>query len=478
MNEQSPESDSLYAAREPVFPKRVKGKFRTLKWWIMGITLGVYYLVPWIRWDRGPNLPDQAVLVDLANRRFFMFWIEIWPHEFYFVAGLLIMAGLGLFLFTSALGRVWCGYACPQTVWTDLFILVERWIEGDRNARVRLWKQKMNARKLRLNLTKWAVWLLISVMTGGAWIFYFSDAPTLLVNVFTGQAPFVAYGTIAVLTATTFVFGGFMREQICTYACPWPRIQAAMFDEDTLTVGYREWRGEPRGKLRRKQPENAEPKGDCIDCLACVAVCPVGIDIRDGQQLECITCALCIDACDEMMVKVGKPTGLIGYMAVKDEELERSGHPPRSLWKHIFRPRTLLYTAIWAAVGLGLLVALFIRSDISFSVAPVRNPTFVMMSDGSVRNTYDLRLSNMGGEDRQFVISAVSDYPLDIDIQGVEGTLIDAKADDTTQLRMFLTAPYGSEAASIPASDVTIRVEQVNGTSKASAGTVFNGTGE
>ena len=218
------DTPSLFAAHEPVFSRRVKGRFRNLKWVIMAVTLGIYYLLPWIRWDRGPELPDQAVLVDLAGRRFFFFWIEIWPHEFYFVAGLLIMAGLGLFLFTSVLGRVWCGYACPQTVWTDLFILTERWVEGDRNARVRLWNAPWDARKLRLRLTKWTIWLAIAVGTGGAWIFYFADAPTLLRDFATGQAHPVAYATVATLTATTFLFGGFFREQICI---PGPRLNAS-----------------------------------------------------------------------------------------------------------------------------------------------------------------------------------------------------------------------------------------------------------
>ena len=344
----------LFAAQEPIFPRRVSGFFRTFKWWIMAFTLGIYYLTPWVRWDRGPALSDQAVLVDLANRRFYFFWIEIWPHEFYFVAGLLIMAGLGLFLFTSALGRVWCGYACPQTVWTDLFILVERWIEGDRNARVRLWKSKWDLKKWRLRLTKWAVWLMIAVATGGAWVFYFTDAPTLARNLIAGTAHPVAYSTIAVLTATTFIFGGFMREQVCIYMCPWPRIQGAMMDNDTLTVGYRKWRGEPRGKKRE------EGAGDCIDCMACVNVCPMGIDIRNGQQMECITCALCIDACDDVMEQIGKPRGLIDYLALADEPAERAGKPPRPIWQHILRPRTILYTTLWSLIGFGLVFALFI----------------------------------------------------------------------------------------------------------------------
>ncbi|MBF9035295.1 cytochrome c oxidase accessory protein CcoG, partial [Rhodobacterales bacterium HKCCE2091] len=250
MSDSQPQS--LYAAREPIFPRRVSGTFRTLKWRIMAITLAIYYVTPWLRWNRGPDLPDQAVLVDLANRRFYFFFVEIWSHEFYFVAGLLIMAGLGLFLFTSALGRVWCGYTCPQTVWTDLFLLVERWIEGDRNARVRLHRAPWDWHKWRLRVSKWAVWMLISVATGGAWVFYFTDAPTLARDLVTFDAPYVAYATIGILTATTFIFGGFMREQVCIYMCPWPRIQGAMMDEKTLTVAYRDWRGEPRthGKKR------------------------------------------------------------------------------------------------------------------------------------------------------------------------------------------------------------------------------------
>ncbi|MCK4712322.1 MAG: cytochrome c oxidase accessory protein CcoG, partial [Marinosulfonomonas sp.] len=386
MSNTEKEAPKLYAAREPVFPRKVKGKFRSLKWWLMIVTLGIYYLSPWIRWDRGPNLPDQAILLNLAGRRFYFFTIEIWPHEFYFIAGLLIMAGLGLFLFTSALGRVWCGYTCPQTIWTDLFILTERWIEGDRNARVRLWESRWDMKKWRLRLTKWFVWLLIGVSTGGAWVFYFADAPTLLVQLLTFSAHPAAYMTVLILTITTVLFGGFAREQICIYMCPWPRIQAAMMDEETLTVGYRDWRGEPRGKGRKGA--NADRLGDCIDCMACVNVCPAGIDIRDGQQLECITCALCIDACDEIMEKIGKPRGLIDYLAFTDEPAERAGMAPRSLWYHIMRPRTIMYTTLWSLVGVGLVVALFVRPEIDMSISPIRNPTFVTLTDGTIRNTY------------------------------------------------------------------------------------------
>ncbi len=470
-----PETESLYAAREPIFPRRVSGRFRNIKWWLMGLTLGIYYLLPWLRWDRGPNLSDQAVLLDMANRRFFFFWIEIWPHEFYFIAGLLIMAGLGLFLFTSALGRVWCGYACPQTVWTDLFILVERWVEGDRNARIRLLKARWDFRKWRLRLTKWLLWLLIGMATGGAWVFYFADAPTLARELVTGQAHSIAYLFIAGLTLTTFVFGGFMREQICIYACPWPRIQAAMMDEETLVVGYREWRGEPRGKGKRRAGET--PLGDCIDCMACVNVCPTGIDIRDGQQLECITCALCIDACDDVMAKIGKPRGLIDYLAISDIEREQAGEAPRPAWRHVFRPRTMLYTALWATVGLALVVALVIRTDVGVAVSPVRNPTFVVLSDGSVRNTYDLRIRNMKPDDTVFEISAEAAEPVAVRIEGVEGTSVLTDADQSTKFRLYLTSPAGSEMATSDSTTVRIWIKDAKSGSSAFADTIFNGRG-
>ncbi len=463
----------LYAAREPVFPKRVSGKFRNLKWYLMAFTLGIYYLTPLIRWDRGPNLPDQAVLIDLANRRFFFFMIEIWPHEFYFVAGLLIMAGLGLFLFTSAFGRVWCGYACPQTVWTDLFILVERWIEGDRNARLRLHRQeKWDLRKIRLRITKYLSWVIIGAATGGAWVFYFADAPTLAVDLVQGTAHPVAYTTIAVLTGTTIFFGAIAREQICIYACPWPRIQAAMMDEDTITVAYREWRGEPRGKGKRTTDTEL---GDCIDCMACVNVCPMGIDIRDGQQLECITCALCIDACDEMMEKVGKPRGLIDYMALSDEAAERAGGAPENIWKHIFRPRTVLYTALWSLVGIGLVVALFMRSDIDLTVAPVRNPTFVTLSDGTIRNTYEVRLRNKHGEARPFQISVTGDDTLQVRLEGVEGNVVEVPADEMRLQRVYVLAPPESDAAHSERTDFRIWVEDTTNADRVYKDTVFNG---
>ncbi|XDZ65906.1 cytochrome c oxidase accessory protein CcoG [Alphaproteobacteria bacterium LSUCC0684] len=465
---------SLYAAREPVFPRRVKGRFRTLKWWIMGVTLGIYYLTPWIRFDRGPDMPDQAVLVDLAGRRFFMFWIEIWPHEFYFVAGLLIMAGIGLFLFTSALGRVWCGYACPQTVWTDLFILVERWIDGDRNARIRLWSRKWDPGKIAKRLFKWSLWLLIGMLTGGAWVFYFADAPSLAASLWAGTAPPVAWASIGVLTATTFVFGGFMREQVCTYMCPWPRIQAAMMDEDTLTIGYRSWRGEPRARHQRRM--DAEAHGDCIDCNACFNVCPMGIDIRDGQQLQCITCALCIDACDDVMRRLGRPRGLIDYMALSDEANERAGGKPRPAWRHIFRPRTILYTVIWSLIGVALVYGLFIRSDLEFSVAPVRNPVFVTLADGTIRNIYELRLRNKSPEVKSFIIGIDSEFSdLKLSLGDKLQPSVTVMADSTYLQRVYVLAEPKSRPALTATTPITFWVADKDGGRTYHVKSVFNG---
>ena len=459
----------LYEARKKIFPKRADGRFRRFKWIVMLITLGIYYLTPWIRWDRGPFAPDQAVLVDLAHRRFYFFFIEIWPQEFFFVAGLLVMAGFGLFLVTSAVGRAWCGYTCPQTVWVDLFLVVERFIEGDRNARMKLDAGPWTLAKIWKRVVKHAIWLVIGVATGGAWIFYFADAPTLGFDFLTGSAPAVAYITVAILTATTYVFGGLMREQVCTYMCPWPRIQGAMLDENSLTVTYNDWRGEPRSRHSKKAAAAGQSVGDCVDCNACVAVCPMGIDIRDGQQLECITCALCIDACDSVMDKLGRERGLIAYATLNEYNdnmalATANGTMPITPanvrradgsfvptirhfdWKVLIRPRTMLYLGVWAAVGVALLVALMARDRLEVNVVPDRNPLYVLESDGSIRNGYTVRLLNMIPEPRTITLSldgmpeAVMRIP---ELSGVDARVfqIDVKPDEATAVKVFVTLP-------------------------------------
>jgi cytochrome c oxidase accessory protein FixG len=442
---------SLYAKRQPVYPKAVDGRFRRLKWLVMAVTLAFYYATPWLRWNRGPYAPDQAVLVDFANRRFYFGPIEIWPHEFYYVAGLLIMAGVGLFLLTSVVGRAWCGYACPQTVWTDLFQHIERFTDGDRNAQIRLASAPWSAGKAVRRAVKYAIFLAVSVATGGAWIFYFADAPTLARDFIAGDASYVACATVGVLTATTFVFGGFMREQVCIYMCPWPRIQTAMLDEKSLIVTYKDWRGEPRGKGRREATLADLGLGDCIDCNACVAVCPTGIDIRDGPQVGCITCALCIDACDKVMGKIGKPRGLIDYATLEDCRVEASGGTAKPLLKTIFRPRTLVYFTLWAAVGIAMLLAVIDRSRLTISAQHQRNPSYVQLSDGHVRNGFTVKIRNMEARPREMEVS-ISDLPgavmwTDGGSREMAGTRVrtSVPADALAKLPIFVAAPGAGE---------------------------------
>ncbi len=447
----APPRQKLYEKRKAVHNKRIDGPFRRFKWLIMLVTLGIYYVTPWIRWDRGPYTPDQAVLIDLANRRFYMFDIEIWPHEFYFVAGMLIMAGIGLFLVTSAVGRAWCGYACPQTVWTDVFQHIDRFFDGDRNARIRLDKAPWGVKKTARRLGKWAVYLLIAFWTGGAWIMYFADAPTLVYEFWRGEAAPVAYATVAILTGTTFWLGGFMREQVCIYMCPWPRIQTAMIDEKSLIVTYKDWRGEQRGSLK-KAAKDPEKYGDCVDCLQCVAVCPTGVDIREGQQIGCITCGLCIDACDRVMKDVGRTRGLIDYATMEQCEAEAKGAAPVPAWKTLMHPRTFIYFGIWGAIGVAMLFALGTRSHTDLTVSPDRNPPYMLMKDGSVRNAYTLRLRNMEARPRDMEIalvgmpeSAVMWTDRMAREDAAQSLTVTVPADETRVVRAYVVVPAGTD---------------------------------
>jgi cytochrome c oxidase accessory protein FixG len=435
----SKETRALYKKREQIYPKLAQGFFRNLKWAAMIVLLAIYYVTPWLRWDRGVGRPDQAVLIDFEGRRFYFFFIELWPQEVYYITGLLILAAFGIFLSSALFGRVWCGYACPQTVWTDLYIYVERMIEGDRNARMRLDKAPMSVGKATKKLSKHAIWLLIAALTGGAWVFYFADAPTLFFDIFAGRADVTAYISIGLLTFTTYALAGTMREQVCTYMCPWPRIQAAMMDKDALSVTYRVDRGEPRSP--HKKGESWDGRGDCIDCSQCVAVCPQGIDIRDGDQLECINCALCIDACDDIMRKVGRPTGLIAYDSYANETRRAQGKVAKI---RLLRPRTILYGALFALVGLLMVYGLATRQTLDLNVIRDRSPPFVRLADGSFRNDYALKLINMTAADRR----------VSIEVSGLDGARLSAPAlesngaivagagaDSVTNVRMHVVAP-------------------------------------
>jgi cytochrome c oxidase accessory protein FixG len=338
---------------------------------------------------------------------------------------------------TALFGRVWCGYACPQTVWTDLFIAVERLFEGDRNKRILLDRAPMSFNKAWRKGAKHTVWVLIAAATGGAWILYFHDAFELLRDFFTGQAPLTAYLFCAVLTFTTYSLAGLMREQVCIYMCPWPRIQAALTDRESLNVTYRTDRGEPRG--RHKKGESWEGRGDCIDCKACVAACPMGIDIRDGAQLECIGCALCIDACDDIMDKISRPRGLIAYDTDDNVTRRSQGEKPRFSF---IRPRIVLYVVLVIGVSALMMLGLNTRDELGLHADRDRNPNFVVLTDGSVRNTYTINVQNKTYDTRFLRLDVAGDPALQVQVLGVRGEAVLEIGPDRTRLfQVFLTLP-------------------------------------
>ena len=375
-----------------VYPKAVSGKVRSLKWAVLVLCLGIYYIVPWLRWDRGIGEPNQAILLDIYDRRFYFFNLEFWPQDIYYLTGLLILAALGLFLVTSLFGRVWCGFACPQTVWTDLYMLVERQIEGDRNERMRRDASKLTLDTAWRKVAKHAVWLAIAFWTGGAWIMYFLDAPSIVHRFWTGDAGTAVYGFTFLFTASTYLLAGWAREQVCTFMCPWPRFQSAMLDEQSFIVTYQSWRGEKRGHLKaQRNNPTGEAYGDCIDCGGCVTACPTGIDIRDGIQLPCIGCGLCIDACDTAMKKVNRPTGLIAWDTLERQAAIAKGiHLPA----HLLRPRTIIYLSAMSVAITVMVIAMSNRATINLSVLQDRAPLFVRIADGSIRNGYTIKVTN------------------------------------------------------------------------------------
>ncbi|MGL5116457.1 MAG: cytochrome c oxidase accessory protein CcoG [Beijerinckiaceae bacterium] len=449
----------FFAPSPKVYPQGVSGRFRKIKWIILAVTLGIYYFLPFVRWDRGPNLPNQAVLVDFERSRFYFFFIELWPHEVYYFTGLLILAAVTLFLTNAVAGRIWCGYTCPQTVWSDLFLQIERLIEGDRRERMKRDAAPWGARTWSLKLAKHAAWLMVAWWTGGAWVLYFSDAPTLVMSLANGTAPFSAYLWIGILTFTTYALAGHLREQVCLYMCPWPRIQAALTDEHALNVSYRHDRGEQRMSLKeaRKVEADGGEAGDCIDCFQCVAVCPTGVDIRDGSQIGCIQCGLCIDACDTVMAKVNRPTGLIGYDTDDAIAARAAGKMPVY---RLLRPRTILYAAILALVGGIMLYALTTRATATLGVLHERTPQFVVLRDGAIRNAYTVRIGNKRPEARSLVL-AVDGLP-DARIEAVGVTpaadgrlVVEVGPDQTREVRLFVTTP----AVALPATATLIWIK-------------------
>lgn len=471
----------LFVNRPQIYPADVHGKWRNIKWGMLIVLLAIYYITPWIRWDRGPGIPDQAVLADMAGRRLYFFWIEIWPQEVYYLTGLLIMAAVGLFLVTSMAGRIWCAYGCWQTVWTDLFMWIERKIEGPRNDRIRLDKGPMTFDKFKKKTLKHAAWIVVSVLTGGAWVFYFNDAPTLMRDIVNFQVSPTVLGFVALFGGFCYLLAGFGREQVCIYVCPWRSFQSAMVDEDTFLVTYEAWRGDGRAPLRKSQTweeRKAEGLGDCIDCKMCLHVCPTGTDIRKGQQISCIGCGLCIDACNDVMRHVGRPENLIRFDTISNQMSAQAGGEPVV---KLIRPRTIIYSLILLTVASAMLVSLMMRPKLDVSVLRDRAPLYVTLSDGTVQNAYTVKILNKRHGVKSYAVTfdglpasaalavANADASM-IDPSGKSLTL-SAEADSVATYRVFARVPAADvKSGSI---DVTIRATEKESGEVGSHGSVF-----
>ena len=441
-----------FEEQKKIYPKATKGKFRLLKWLIMLIAFVVYYGTPWLRYDRGPNVPNQAVLIDMVGSKAYLFGIEIWRQEIYYITGILIFAAVALFLITSLLGRVWCGYFCFQTIWTDLFIAVEQLVQGDRNKRIKLDKGPWTFEKISKKFITHFLWIMIGIATGGAWVFYFNDAPTLWENLLQGDISTPVLVWVLALTASTYLMAGFAREQVCTYMCPYARFQSAMFDNKTVIIGYDKQAGEPRGHFKKQPGVTPQDKGQgyCVECTACVQVCPMGIDIRDGLQMECIACGLCIDACDDVMKKMEFPAKLIRYDIHENFE---KGTPEKITAKTFLRGRFFYYSAILGVIGGIMVYGLMNRTQTELHVFQQRNPVYVTLSDGTIRNGYIIKLLNKTHHDRHFSLKVTGLKAFNISM----GTLLTDKAlqdlevlaDSSGQFRIFITAPNQEQARSL-----------------------------
>lgn len=397
----------LYQKRVPIFPRSVKGKFRNFKWAVLAVSYTLIFGLPWLPWARH-DAPSQAVLFDLPGRRFFLFDLVVYPQDIFWLALLLFIAAVALFFVTGLVGRAFCGYFCFQTLWTDAFMAIERLVQGERPARIRLHKQPWNAEKLsKLGLTHF-LWLLVAFGTGVTFILYFSYAPQMLRSFFTGGAPFVAYFTVLIVAATTYIAAGLAREQVCFFMCPYSRFQGVMYDPETLAVAYDRKRGEgtlgrivPKAGFRTLEERHAKGYGDCIDCGYCAQVCPAGIDIRNGLQYQCISCGLCIDACNNIMDSVGYPRGLIRYDSEANLATSQPA-PPRLHWKRL---RIIGYGAALAIMTGYLVYSIGSRTSHEETVQQVRQPLYVILSDGEVRNRYQIRITNKAAQDESYLIS-------------------------------------------------------------------------
>jgi cytochrome c oxidase accessory protein FixG len=419
-------------------PRAVDGVFRRLKTRAAVILLAWWHLAPFLRWDRGEGAPDQAILIDMAGRRAYCFFIEIWPQEVYYLTGMLLLAGVTLFLISALAGRVWCGFGCWQTVYTDLFVGVERLVIGDRARRLEFARAPASPAKLARLAVINLIWLALSAACGIAFVLYFGDAFRTLADIFTGRADAVTILFIGLVGGFCFLLAGYARERVCVYMCPYARIQSAMFDEHSLIVSYEAWRGEPRAHAGAGH--DFAGRGHCVDCGACVQSCPTGTDIRFGNQLSCIGCALCVDACDSVMDRFGLPRGLVSYDSAANLTARAQGETPR---QRLWRPRTLIYGALLVAVGGAMLVSLLLRPATEASVLHERTPLFTELKDGGLRNGYVYKILNRSRERREYRLSLEGVAGAVYGVAGTGSALI-AAPDSVATYRIYVTAPAGA----------------------------------
>lgn len=394
---------SLYAKRQKIYPREVHGLFAALRTMGVSTLLGLYYLVPWLQWDG-----RQAVLFDLPERKFYIVNLVFWPQDFFYLALLLIVAALGLFFVTALAGRVWCGFACPQTVWTEAFLWIERKVEGSRPQQMKLDKQPNSFRKIRIKVTKHFLWITFSIFTGITFVGYFSPLRELAVNFLSfDNGPWEAFW-IYFYALATYGNAGWLREQVCLYMCPYARFQSAMFDSDTMIISFDESRGLPKGPRKKTLDKVDAGLGDCIDCTICVQVCPTGIDIRDGLQYQCIGCAACIDACDDVMDKMGYEKGLIRYTTENALQGQTA---------HVIRPRMIVYALILIGITVGTFYSIFMRSPIGMDVIRDRNSLYRETNDGLIENVYIIKLLNMDKRDHTYnlAVEGLAELKLKID---------------------------------------------------------------
>lgn len=451
----------LYESRQKIHPRVIKGAFRQIKTRLMWAFLVLYHFSPWLPWDRGAGKPDQAILFDISGKRIYLFDLEIWPQDIYILTGLMVLAAVGLFLSASLAGRAWCGFACFQTIWTDLFMKVEAWVEGDRNARIRLDNTPMGPEKFIKRASKHVIWLAIALFFAVSFLWYFDDPIVVTQNVFSLNLGMWEWATLGTLMGMTYIMAGFAREQVCFYMCPYGRFQGVMFDDHSKVVTYEAWRGESRGKPGKNR--DFSDRGHCVDCSMCVQVCPTGIDIRDGQQMECIGCGLCIDACDDVMEKFGLPKNLISWDSAKNitaREQAQSVEAGRE--QRLIRPRTLIYSGILIVALLVTAFGVGNRDMVEVSILKDRAPFFVRLSDGSIQNAYTVRVLNKETTPKTFEVTFDGAMDPRAEFIGQTGLTIEVPASAVVTRRLIVKGHFDADFKGKTPLSVTLKEADVD----------------